>query len=122
MFVRWQNSKSVASWHRGGKINRCRAVLVESARADGKPKQTYIAFIASYDPKHSDQTSARHYFWKRARERLDRLGNRVSTEDRVKIEVALALRVPPTTPQEVEQTDREAAENTASLKELLSRR
>jgi hypothetical protein len=51
MFVHWQNSKSVARWNAGvEKINRCRAILLESIRVDGKSKATYVASVSSYVP------------------------------------------------------------------------
>src|SRR6187431_523753 len=96
MFIRWQNYRSVARWHRGEPpIKRVKAILVEAVRVDGKPRQRYIAFISSYEP---ERLGDRFRFWREARQRLDRLDNRITPEDRVKIEAALARRVPPTTP------------------------
>jgi hypothetical protein len=124
MFVHWQNSKSVARWNSGvEKINRCRAVLLERIRVDGKSKATYVASIASYVPDARNPILERRNFWKRARKRLDKLSDRVSYEDRVKIEAALALRVPTTTPQEEDQAEREAVKSMVRLwKSLTPRR
>jgi hypothetical protein len=106
MFVRWQNSKTVSRQKQAGKINRCRAILVESVRIDGKPRQRYVAFpVASFKPDRLE--SARFGFWREAGERLDRLGNRISLEDRHKIEAALVARVPRPSPEEQQRRDRE---------------
>jgi hypothetical protein len=92
-------------------------------RVDGKPKQTYIAFIASYEPEgRCDPILARGVFWRRARERLDKLSNRISPDDRAKIETALALRVKPTTAQENDQGERADAAIMAKLREMSGRR
>jgi hypothetical protein len=121
MFVHWQNSKSVARWNaRVEKINRCRAVLLERIRIDGKSKATYVATIASYVPDASNLILERRNFWKRARERLDKLCDRVTPEDRAEIEAALARRVPPTTPKEEYQAEREAVENMVRLWQSLT--
>jgi hypothetical protein len=147
MFVRWQNYKSVAHWNWQAPRNawtpqpviRCKAILVESVRVNGKPRLKHIAFIASYqspearrvwnakthfqlgilgspEVENTDMTSChvipdRFRFWRTARERLDRLSNQITSEDRIKIEAALALRVLPTTLEEVDVFEREAAEN-----------
>lgn len=99
MFVRWQEYKSIAKWRPDRPVKRIKAILVESARVDGKPRQRHVAFISSYEPDLSD----RFRFWRESRERLDRLGKRITPEDRTKIEAALAQRVPPTTPEEEAQ-------------------
>src|SRR4051794_24669147 len=93
MFVRWQNSKTVSRRKAQGKVNRCRAVLVESVRVEGKPTQKYIAFLASYEPG-SRSWGQPFRFWHDALGCLDRLGNRISLEDRHPIEAALAAWVP----------------------------
>jgi hypothetical protein len=98
MFIRWQNYRSVALWHRGKPpITRVKAILVETVRTDGKPRQRHVAFIASYEANKLDQISTRSTFWRHARQRLDQIGNQITPADRSKIEAALAQRVQPTT-------------------------
>ena len=98
MFIRWQKYRSVALWHRGKPpIKRVKAILVETVRIDGKPRQKHVAFIASYEANKLDQISTRSTFWRHARQRLDQIGNQITPADRSKIEAALAQRVPPTT-------------------------
>jgi hypothetical protein len=51
MFVRWQRYRSQAlySWHRERNDRRglLKAVLVESVRVNGQPRQKHVAFLAS---------------------------------------------------------------------------
>ena len=116
MFVRWQNSKSIAKrkWRTPpGTINRVRAVLVESVRVGGKPRQKCIAFIASYVPEdrrsHHHQGKPQCGFWREVNECLDRLGNRITPADRAKIESAIADRVPRPSREDQERSERERA-------------
>lgn len=151
MFIRWQKYRSVARWHwRDAPIKRCKAVLVESVRVDGKPRLKHIAFIASYESPENRVAWNKRWasgsqqvkdanaemmrdprcrvipdrirFWRTARERLDRLANRITPEDRIKIEAALALQVPPTTPEEDEAATRGMQESWQRLKELAAQR
>jgi len=132
MFVRWQNSETVAKRKQPGKVNRCRAILVESVRVDGKPKQQYIAFLASFEPdvvaikrdmpewRQRRQFGAQCRFWRQLNKRLNRLGNRISLDDRHKIEAALAIRVPRPSQEEQERSDREVEEMLRDLRSLRS--
>lgn len=115
MFIRWQR-KSGSAWsrsqHRRIRWTRHRAILVESIRVGGKPRQRHIAFVASFARDRltaSDQVDdfERVAFWRDARARLDALGNRVTAADRSKIEAALAEHVPPPTPAQEDDFDRE---------------
>ena len=51
MYVRWQTYRSQALnfWHAENNDRRARlkAILVESARVDGKPRQKHVAFLGS---------------------------------------------------------------------------
>jgi hypothetical protein len=111
MFIRWQKYRSVALWHRGKPpIKRVKAILVESVRIDGKPRQKHVAFIASYQDGRLDQISTRSTFWRDARQRLDRISNQTTPSDRSRVEAALAQRVPPTTAAEDAAQQRQADE------------
>ncbi len=52
MYVRWQTYRSQAlnNWRRARNDEhaRLKAVLVESVRTDGKPRQKHIAFLGSF--------------------------------------------------------------------------
>jgi|EndMetStandDraft_8_1072994.scaffolds.fasta_scaffold50255_2 hypothetical protein len=96
MFVRWQTTVAAGEFH------RLRAVLVESKRIDGKPRQLHIAFLGSLDYARRGEIEERWYFWTSALQRLDRLDNRLSAEQRGAIEKALAERVRPLTPAQIE--------------------
>ena len=96
MYVRWQvkprTKKSLNVW----KSDLLTATLVESRRVNGKPRQQVVAYLGSIrevcavDPKYVNHQLG---FWNRVGEVLDRLANRVSSEERVKIEAKLRERV-----------------------------
>jgi hypothetical protein len=104
MFVRWQQyrSKAQKSWVREWKDghSRIKAILLESVRIDGKPRQRHIAFLGSIGKAVTNRKEHRPHFWADIRQRLDHLGNRITADDRAKIEAALAKRVPPLTASE----------------------
>ena len=117
MFIRWQEYRSIALKYRGEPpIKRVKAILVEAVRIDGKPPQRHIAFISSYEP---EGLRDRFRFWRVARQCLDRLGNRITPEDRIKIEAELARRVPLITPEEIAAHDAEQAGKLGTVQEGL---
>jgi hypothetical protein len=101
MFVRWQTYQS--QW----RDDRLRAVLVESVRIDGKPRQKHIAFLGSI--QSDDLDKAARYFWRNVTLTLKRLGNRVSPEDYERIIASIATKVGgrPLTDEELERMERE---------------
>jgi len=118
MFVRWQASKSTKAGR--DVVNRYRAILVESVRVDGKPRQRHVAFLASYEPSRleADPLSTRRYVWARASDALDKLGKRLSPEQRKQIERAMAKRIKPTT----EKQNKKLEADSAARWEALNRR
>jgi hypothetical protein len=72
-----------------------KAVIVENVRIDGQPRQQHIALLAGITESEIEIDDRRRFFWDAVHERLDRLGNRISIEDRRRIEKAIALKVPP---------------------------
>jgi hypothetical protein len=93
MFVRWQLYRSQARDrnHRehNDKHARLKAILVESVRIDGKPRQRHVAFLGSTSIDGSD----RRRFWYHVTTKLNRLSNRLSPEDRKRIAAAIAQKV-----------------------------
>jgi hypothetical protein len=103
MYVRWQraNDRQGGGYYRGGAS--AYAVLVESTRVDGKPHQQHVAYLGSVD--HKPNVNSRAWWWHDMTAKLDRLGNRLPSDQRSKIEAALAKRVPPVTTAEVTAFD-----------------
>jgi hypothetical protein len=107
VFVRWQwygdrRRKSGRHWWRVQAAD-AHAVLVESYRVDGKPRQRHVAYLGSV---HSDlDVHDRAWFWHRMNAKLDALSNRIPAAERPKIEAALAAKVPPVTAEEVTAFD-----------------
>jgi hypothetical protein len=103
MYIRWQLRTKA-----NGDVQH-RAVLVESARVDGKPRQQLIAYLGSY----SEQRFARDTgpFWRaqfldEIAERLDRLSNRITPAERKRLDKDIAARVGRPTKSEVAAAQR----------------
>jgi hypothetical protein len=139
MFVRWQQYRSQAlnPWQRecNDRSARLKAILVESARVNGKPRQRHIAFLGSIElddrrmiTGDSDyarferrmSTIRKMHFWRDVLSRLKQLGdNRVRPEDHELIVASIATKVgPPPTEAEL---DRFKRENERLLAQLLFR-
>jgi hypothetical protein len=93
MFVRWQlyqsQAQNLPEWNRRYRLERARlkAILVESVRIDGKPRQRHIAFLGSTCIDGGD----RERFWYQVTRRLNKL--RLSPDDRKTIGRAIAKKV-----------------------------
>jgi hypothetical protein len=105
---------------RGGVLRTCRdtgtqdvrwaAIIVESVRIDGKPRQRHVAYLASTTESRIAVVHQRRYFWDEVLDGLDRLMNRMSIEDRTRVEAAIALKVPRLTREEHEASVKECTE------------
>jgi len=117
MFVRWKERRS-ADRDRGhakhGSVTHY-AVLVESVRVDGRPRQRFVAHIAGYN--EGDSRRAREmqavYFWRQAEGRLNTLN--LATDLRARVEAKLAERMPRPSPEFLAELKRRAAEFNAKI-------
>jgi hypothetical protein len=104
MFVRWQQRKRKSRAFGGSGIDtHWAAILAQSTRVDGKPVQRHIAYLGGIRDSaiESQKTPAqRAYFWNDVTLQLDQLSNRVSKDDRARIEAALEKKVPRLTRKE----------------------
>jgi hypothetical protein len=120
MYVRWQSRKRRVpkfgdygkqlrsgrdyAYTREGSIEQdihWRAILVESVRVDGKPRQRHIAYLAGFTESAVAIPAQQRFLWDHIKEQLDRLHNRISPEDRKRIEAIMVARIgkPPTKAQ-----------------------
>jgi hypothetical protein len=94
---RWTNARS------GGAREPRRswvAVIVESRRVDGRPRQHLIRYVGSIDSSDVQLLSARRRFWDRA----DAVLAEFDQKQRERFELALSAKVPrPTSEEEVAQ-------------------
>ncbi len=97
MFVRWKKRK-LRSW--GYSYT---AVLVESYRVNGKPRQKIIASIATIKDRDYGNSWERSRFWAVVGSSLNLLRDRLTGEDHEKIIDACAQRVPKLTDAEVQE-------------------
>ena len=126
MYVRWQTYRSQAlnPWQRECNDRRARlkAVLVENVRVNGKPRQRYVAFLGSLTFEPIGFDSSRSRLWRNVTTQLERLGNRISPEDRDRILASIAARVGggPPTAAELEQFERDSDALRARLRAIAS--
>jgi hypothetical protein len=126
MFVPWQTYRSQALNERQAARNdepaRLKAVLVESVRVHGKPRQRHVAFLGSMTFEPIGFDSSRSRLWRNVTTQLERLGNRISPEDRDRILASIAERVGggPPTAAELEQFERDSDALRARLRAISS--
>jgi hypothetical protein len=137
MYVRWQTYRSKALNLRLRECNdrrmRLRAVLVDSVRVDGKPRQKHVAYLGSIqldDPGMitGDSDHARFWrrmsavgkarFWLNVTRRLEYLGNRIDPRGHDRILAFIAEKVAPPTAAELEQFERERDALLAQLRAI----
>jgi hypothetical protein len=99
MFIRWQSRKrNIYYSHWGRKADpygdvHWNAVLVESLRINGKPRQKHIANLCSFTEQQIKIPAQQLYTWERAIKTLDGLGKRITPQERRQVEAALAERL-----------------------------
>jgi hypothetical protein len=106
MDVRWKGRKlhqpGTAPGHDDvfGQDVRWTAVVVESVMVSGTPRQRQVALLASITESEIEIVHHRRYFWGAVHKRLDQLGNRLSADDRRRIEAAITHKVLRLSPEE----------------------
>ena len=92
MYVKWQTKRRSKAWHSRGDL--LTATLVECRRVDGKPRQKVVSYLGSVRLDFVDEHLIHHlHFWDSVHDRLDRVGERIDTATRRRIEMKLARRV-----------------------------
>ena len=81
-----------------------------SVRVDGKPVQRHVAYLAGFTESAIAFPVQRCHLWDAIVERLDRMGNRITTIDRQKIEAAIAKKVPRPSLEEYKVAARNSAQ------------
>ena len=85
MYVKWQRRPR----KRVGGSPLLTAVLVESRRVDGNPRQKHVAYLASIRERFIGVSQGRHDgFWESVDAGLDALGLDADSRDRVEASVA----------------------------------
>jgi hypothetical protein len=125
MYVRWQTYRSQAldpnHRARNDKRARLKAILVESVRVDGKPRQKHIAFLGGIASDASIGGAGGKRFWRDVTAKLKRLGNRIGPEDYERILASIAAKVGGRpTEAELEQFERECEQLMQSLRTSLA--
>ncbi len=90
MFVRWKRRKMRGKWGRGTYVRY--AVLVESVRVEGKPRQRFVAHLAHIPERIAGMAIHRGLFWRDVNKRLDEL--QLDGETRARVTSKLLAVVP----------------------------
>ena len=99
MYVRWK--KRVRFWHGKSAGHYLTAVLVESKRIDGKPRQRTISYLGSIDEVLTTSHLWRTRFWKSATAHLNFLA--LDSVLRARVETALENKIAKPTPESAAQ-------------------
>jgi hypothetical protein len=124
MYIRWQSRKRRSREYDVGRNAgdvHWRAILVENVRIDGKPTQRHIAYLAGFTESAVAIPAQQRFLWERIEDQLDRLHNRISPDDRKRIEAILIKKIgkPPTKAQRA-ALDRKREEFLAGFAERMA--
>ena len=111
MYVRWRTRKKKPTWWTGTLALPRAAILVENLRVDGKPTQKHIAYLCGFAKSKAEASvPQRCMVWHELTQKLDHLGDRITLQDREKIEAAIAKKISRPTAEEWEENNRRRAE------------
>jgi hypothetical protein len=124
MYVRWQSRKRRTAEFGFGKSDvHWAAVIVENIRVNGKPTQRHVAYLAGFTESAVAIPAQQRFLWERIETRFDRLGNRISPDDRRRIKAALSEKIgKPPTKKRRKQLDRKREQTLAKLSESIRQR
>ncbi len=101
MYVRWQSRGRV---RKGKSSPLLTAVLAESRRVDGEPRQSGIAYLGGIREAYVDEREREHRtFWRSVDDHLDALG--LDPEVRARVEASVESRVRRVTPENQAEFD-----------------
>ena len=107
MFIRWIERPSKD----GHDFTAMSAILAESKRVNGKPRQRHIAYLGGITDDAIEHLGSRYDFWNQVTAAFDKLDNQVTPSDRQRFETAIAARVPRPTADEHARVIRERAQH-----------
>jgi hypothetical protein len=93
MFVRWISRLYVTPEADDTQQTAWSAVLVESRRVNGKPRQRHIAYLGGINDAGIRHLGSRCEFWEQVIAAFHRLGNQVAREDCKRFQAAIAAKV-----------------------------
>ena len=128
MFVKWQKRRS--TWNDEDQDTYWQSLAgdllmasaVESKRVDGKPRHQLITYLGSIRENFAQGDSRnlvrQDDFWLCVSRNLEKAGNRITKEDRAKIEAALAKRVERPAQADVDQVLAESRKKIVALRNI----
>jgi hypothetical protein len=99
--VRMRSGRSSQFGRWGDGDTHWSAVIVENVRIDGRPTQRHIAYLVGFTESWAAVPAQQRFLWDAIKAKLDHLGNRISPQDRKRIEAIMVARIgkPPTKAQ-----------------------
>jgi ribosomal protein L32E len=119
MYVRWNRRKRIKEGWRKKKGDYLSAVLVESCRIDGKPRQKTIKHLGSIGEDRLDRVYDRKCFWDKAERNMDSLN--LQPDNRHKVIVGLEKIVPKPSDADIAKDLEERKRSLKEIEERLSR-
>ena len=119
MYVRWNRRKRIKEGWRKKKGDYLSAVLVESCRIDGKPRQKTIKHLGSIGEDRLDRVYARKCFWDKAEKNMDLLD--LHPDNRLKVIIGLEKIVPKPSDVDIAKDREESIRLLKEIEERLSR-
>ena len=98
MFLRWRRrikKQGAARRSMHGKEPydiHWQAIILSNSRINGQVKQEHITTLGGITEDAMRSENRRSHFWNKARERLDRLANRITPQDREAIEAVIVFK------------------------------
>jgi len=114
MYIRWNRTKR-SKKHNQNKGDLISAVLVESTRIGGKPRQRVISYLGS-SCENLSYITIRWYFWQQVEKKL--AGLELPEDDRNRIIQSIEKRFPKTTDEEMENEGKRLDEIIARIKAI----
>ena len=119
MYVRWNRRKRIKEGWRKKKGDYLSAVLVESCRIDGKPRQKTIKHLGSIGEDRLDRVYDRKCFWDKAERNMDSLN--LHPDNRLKVNISLEKIVPKPSDVDIAKDREESIRLLKEIEERLSR-
>jgi|SRR6516165_7968901 len=90
MYIRWQTRPRTRP--QPDRHHRC--LLVEAVRIAGQPTQRHLAYLGGITDSGIASAAQRRAFWDHVASSFLKLGSKLSTTERQRLEAAIAVKVP----------------------------
>ena len=120
MFIRWNRRKRTKAGWRKKEGDYLSAVLVESCRIDGKPRQKSIKHLGSIGEERLNNVYDRRLFWEKAEKSMDSLP--LSPDIKLKLTASLERVVSKPTEEDIIKDHEEGLRQLKEIEERIAGR